>query len=249
MKLLAIDSSGLVASAAVLQDEELIAEYTVNFKKTHSQTLLPMIAQVRDLLQLDLKTIDAVAIAAGPGSFTGLRIGASTAKGLGLALQKPLIAVPTVDALAYNLVGCAGRVCPLMNARRNRAYTGIYSFSGTRMNVLREQCCVPLDEITGEINQSPEPVMFLGDGVTEFAEQIAMLCTVPYTFAPPHLSRQRAGAVAALAAEYYRRGEMVSADDFAPVYLRLPQAERERLEREEKEKTAATAPETKGPSC
>ena len=105
MKILAIDSSGLVASVAVLEDDNLLAEYTMNYKKTHSQTLVPMLDEIRNMVELDLSTIDAIAVAAGPGSFTGLRIGSATAKGLGLALGKPIIPVPTVDALAYNLYG------------------------------------------------------------------------------------------------------------------------------------------------
>ena len=117
MKILALDSSGLVASVAVIEDDNLLAEYTVNYKKTHSQTLLPMLDEVSRMIELDLESIDAIAVAAGPGSFTGLRIGSATAKGLGLALKKPLIGVPTVAALAYNLYDVPGIICPLMDAR------------------------------------------------------------------------------------------------------------------------------------
>ena len=105
MKILGLDSSGIVASVAVVEDDILVAEYTVNYKKTHSQTLLPMLDEIAKMTELDLNTIDAIAVAAGPGSFTGLRIGSATAKGLGLALDKPLVAIPTVDGLAYNLFG------------------------------------------------------------------------------------------------------------------------------------------------
>ena len=130
MKILALDSSGLVASVAVMENDTLVAEYTMNYKKTHSQTLLPMLDEIKNNIQVDLSSIDAIAVAAGPGSFTGLRIGSATAKGLGLALDKPLIAVPTVDALAYNLydTGEDTVVCPIMDARRNQVYTGIYKF-------------------------------------------------------------------------------------------------------------------------
>ena len=130
MRVLGIDSSGIVASVAIVEDEELLAEYTVNYKKTHSQTLLPMLDEIVKMLEFDMETIDAIAVAGGPGSFTGLRIGSATAKGLGLALNKELIHVPTVDALAYNLVGHDGLVCPIMDARREQTYTGIYSFEG-----------------------------------------------------------------------------------------------------------------------
>ena len=125
MKILALDSSGLVASVALIQDETLVAEYTMNYKKTHSQTLLPMLDEIKKAVDLDLETLDAIAVAAGPGSFTGLRIGSATAKGLGLALDKPLIPVPTLEALAYNLYDTPEDtlICPIMDARRK---TGLY---------------------------------------------------------------------------------------------------------------------------
>ena len=136
MKLLALDSSGLVASVAVAEDDNLIGEYTINYKKTHSQTLLPMLDAVAKMIELDLETVDAIAIAKGPGSFTGLRIGSATAKGLGLALNKPIVEIPTVDGLAYNLWGAKDLVCPLMDARRNQTYTGIYAFENGKLQVL-----------------------------------------------------------------------------------------------------------------
>ena len=114
-----MDSSGLVASVALVSDGIMVAEYTTNFKKTHSQTLLPMIDEIVKMTGIALKEIDAIAVAAGPGSFTGLRIGSSTAKGLGLALGKPIIPVPTVEGIAYNLFGMNKLVCPIMDARRN----------------------------------------------------------------------------------------------------------------------------------
>ena len=113
MKILALDSSGLTASVAVIEDENLMGEYTMNYKKTHSQTLLPMLDELAKMIELDLQSIDAIAVAGGPGSFTGLRIGTATAKGLGLALDKPIVHVPTVDGLAYNLWGHKDFVCPL----------------------------------------------------------------------------------------------------------------------------------------
>ena len=110
MKILALDSSGLVASAAVIEDDTLLAEYTICYKKTHSQTLLPMLDEIRKNIELDMNTIDAIAVSAGPGSFTGLRIGSATAKGLGLALDKPLIAVPTLEEMACNLYDTPGLI-------------------------------------------------------------------------------------------------------------------------------------------
>ena len=128
MRILALDSSGLVAAVAVVEEEQTVAEYTVNYKKTHSQTLLPMLDEVVKMTEMDMETIDAIAVSGGPGSCTGLRIGSATAKGLGLALGKPLIHVPSLDALAYNLYGTGGIICPIMDARRKQVYTGIYRF-------------------------------------------------------------------------------------------------------------------------
>ena len=151
MKILALDSSGLVASVAVVEDNQLLAEYTVNYKKTHSQTLLPMLDEIAKMIELDLETIDAIAVAAGPGSFTGLRIGSATAKGLGLALKKPLIPVPTVDALAYNLYDSTGVICPMMDARRKQVYTGIYRFADHELVTVSRQKAIAVEELIGEI--------------------------------------------------------------------------------------------------
>lgn len=128
MKILALDSSGLVASVALAEDDELIAEYTVQYKKTHSQTLLPMLEGIRRMVELDLDTVDAIAVASGPGSFTGLRIGSATAKGLAFAMEKPIVPVPTLEGLAYQMYGTDALVCPIMDARRNQVYTGLYEF-------------------------------------------------------------------------------------------------------------------------
>lgn len=230
MRILGLDSSGLVASVALVEDDNMLAEYTVNYKKTHSQTLLPMLDEIAKMIDLDLKTIDAIAIAGGPGSFTGLRIGSATAKGLGLALGKPLIQVPTVDGLAYNLYGCRDVVCPLMDARRNQTYTGLYEFDAEGMHILEAQCAVGIDEIIRRINELERAVTFLGDGVPVFRSYIEANCNVPFSFAPAHMNKQRAGAVAALGEVYYREGRLQTAAEHRPDYLRLSQAERERME-------------------
>lgn len=232
MKILGLDSSGLVASVAVVCDDNLLGEYTVNYKKTHSQTLLPMLDEVAQMIELDLRTIDAIAIAGGPGSFTGLRIGSATAKGLGLALDKAIINVPTVDALAYNLVGHRDVVCPLMDARRNQTYTGLYRFEQNELIVLREQCAIGIDEIVNDINERGMAVVFLGDGVPVFKDYIAEHLTVPYSFAPAHMNKQRAGAVATLGLRYMAEGCYETAEAHKPEYLRLSQAERERSEQQ-----------------
>ena len=240
MKILALDSSGLVASVAVVEDDILVAEYTMNYKKTHSQTLLPMLDQVKKAISLDLNSIDAIAVAAGPGSFTGLRIGSATAKGLGLALDKPLIGVPTVDALAYNLYDTAPDtlICPIMDARRKQVYTGLYCFENHALKILKKQDALPMTQLIEELNKTGKSVIFLGDGVPVYRELIEPSCCDPYSFAPAHVNKQRAAAVAALAQIYYKEGKTESAADHQPDYLRVSQAERERAARLANEKNA-----------
>lgn len=233
MKILALDSSGLVASVAIVVDGITVAEYTVNHKKTHSQTLLPMLNEIKEMTQLDLATVDAIAVAAGPGSFTGLRIGSATAKGLGLALNIPIIPVPTVDALAYNLYGSNDLICPIMDARRNQVYTGLYEFENDKLKIIEKQCAADISDTVDKINdicgKSNKKVIFLGDGVDVYRQRIEEIIKVGYSFAPACANRQRAACVATLGIELYKNGVCETAAEHAPEYLRLSQAERERI--------------------
>ena len=234
MKILGIDSSGLVASVAIVEDDRLVAEYNLQYKITHSQTLLPMLEEIRNRIHLDMQTIDAIAVAAGPGSFTGLRIGAATVKGLGLALGKPIIPVPTLEGMAYNCYGTDLLVCPIMDARRNQVYTGLYIFEKEdriRMKSVMEQTAVGFDELAAKLNVLGREVLFLGDGVPVFAEAMKELLRIPYYFAPAHMNRHRAASVAALGKEKFEQGIFEDAADHAPEYLRLSQAERERQQK------------------
>lgn len=249
MKVLAIDSSGLTATVAIVEETQTIAEYTINYKKTHSQTLLPMIDEIVKMTEMDIHSIDAIAVAGGPGSFTGLRIGSATAKGLGLALGKPLIHVPTVDALAYNVFGCRDLICPIMDARRQQVYTGIYTFSysagkkeGTNQvqpvfQVLKMQMAVSVQELIRHLNNYGRSVVFLGDGVPVYRDLLAEGLKVPYSFAPAYMNRQRAASVGTLGIHYYKTGRFESAAEHKPDYLRVSQAERERAEREKNAET------------
>ena len=234
MKILALDSSGLVASVALAEDDNLFAEYTIQYKKTHSQTLLPMLEEIRDMVELDLSTVDAIAVAAGPGSFTGLRIGSATAKGLAFAMEKPIVEVPTLEGLAYQMYGTDAVVCPIMDARRSQVYTGIYEFryEGDEydMHVIKEQCASSFDEIAQELNRIGRKVIFVGDGIPVFKERMAEVMQVPYTLAPAHRNRQSAACIAALGSVYYAQGRFVSGAEHVPEYLRLSQAERERAQ-------------------
>jgi len=231
MKILGLDSSGLAASVAVVEDGVLLAESTIDYKKTHSQTFLPMLDELRSRIELNLETLDAIAVSSGPGSFTGLRIGSATAKGLGLVLRKPLVEVPTLEGLAWNLYGNERLVCPLMDARRSQVYAAAYEFVpegegfGFREVIPRKP--VELVALLEELNGLGRSVMFLGDGVPVYLEKIRECCLVPYGFAAANNNRQRASSVAALGAVYFEQGRTVSPAEHRPEYLRKSQAERE----------------------
>ena len=245
MKILAIESSALVASAALYEDGIIRAICSTNFKKTHSQTLMPMIDQVVKMTETDLESLDAIAVSGGPGSFTGLRIGCAAAKGLGLALDKPLIHVPTLDAMAYNFCACRELIVPVMDARRNQVYTGIYTFKEEegreRLEILLENSAMDIKELllliktgffSGEKEKRFHRAVFLGDGVPVFKDAIKTAAEFEYTFASPAQCYQSAASLAVLAAEYFTEGKIIPADAEKPVYLRPSQAERVKAEKE-----------------
>ncbi len=228
MKLLAIESSAIVASIAIAEDDRLICEYTSNHKKTHSQTLMPMIEEVSKLIDLDLKELDAIAIANGPGSFTGLRIGVATAKGLAHALDIPIIPVKTLDALAFNIGFTDKLICPMMDARRNQVYTALYTYENNTFKNILPSTVVPIEDIFSEIKTIGREVVFLGDGVAPHIEHIQNNFTKKeYVLAPLNNNIQRAASVAALGMKDAQEGKGESYMNFAPIYLRKSQAERE----------------------
>lgn len=230
MKILGIESASLVASAAIAEDDNIVAEYSVNYKKTHSQTLLPMIDEIVRMTETDLNTLDAIAVSGGPGSFTGLRIGSATAKGLAQALDIPILHIPTMDAMAYVMFGFDGLICPMLDAKRGQVYTGLYHYKDD-FNIVKGQCAIDLKELVEEINSIGERTVFLGDGVISGRKIIEENIKVPYVFAPAHVSRQRGAAVAVLGEKYFKEGKTVAAADEAPEYLRVSQAEREMAEK------------------
>ena len=221
MRILAIDSSSMVATVAITTDGILNAEYTINHKKTHSQTLLPMIAEIVKMIEIDMDSIDAVAITGGPGSYTGLRIGSATAKGIGLALNKPIINVPTMDALAYNLYSSQYVICPIMDARRGQVYTGIYKFEETEMKTIKPQCIMMIDELIKELDTIKESVMFLGDGVDVHKQLIDDIMDTKHYYAPASMNRHKASTLGTIAEIYYKNGKTETAKEHKPEYLRL----------------------------
>ncbi len=232
--ILAIESSSLVASVALADEDRVIAEYTTNQKKTHSQTLLPMIDEIFRITETDKTEIDAIAVSAGPGSFTGLRIGSATAKGLGLAWNKPLIGVPTIEGLACNIQFTDRYICPVMDARRNQVYTGIFKNTNGRQTTVMEQCAIAVEELVELLNEKGHPVIFLGDGTPVYRDILDEKLNVEHSYAPVNMNRQRASSIAVLGLSYFEEGRTESSDRHVPNYLRISQAERERMNRDKK---------------
>lgn len=231
MKILGIETSALVASVAIVEEENLLAEYTINLKKTHSQTLMPMLeTMVRDT-EMDLNDIDAIAVSCGPGSFTGLRIGVATAKGLSMALKKPLIPVSGLAAMAYAFYKTDALICPIMDARRGEVYTGIYEYKEEFATILPPSA-MPLSDVLEKLQEigGYRSILFLGDAVPVHKETLEH-SPLPIYFAKSYQNRQRAALVASLGMEYFKDGKAVEAKDFEIEYLRKSQAERERDER------------------
>jgi universal bacterial protein yeaZ len=232
MKILGIESAALVASVAILDEDITIAEYTTNFKKTHSETLLPMLDEIIKMTGIDCSELSAIAVSGGPGSFTGLRIGAACAKGLGLALDLPLIHVPTLDAMALNIYSSDAIIVPIMDARRNQVYTGIYK-NDCNLEIIKDSMAVAIDELFEILKdldnkEKIKKIIFLGDGVPVFREYIDKNLEIAHDFAPANLNRQRASNIAMLGLKMFKEGKTLISDDMRPEYLRKSQAERER---------------------
>ena len=224
MKILALDSSATVASVALCDGERLLAEYTVNNGNTHSETLLPMVEVVLANFSLTAKDIDLFAASVGPGSFTGVRIGAATLKGLAFASNKPCVGVSTLEALAYNLISHKGLICPVMNARRSQVYTALFRSDGRTLERLMPDSAISIAELDGRLFEYGEEIMLCGDG---YAITKGGLEKTPVGETPERLIHQSAYSVAAAAYLAYQKGLAVSDGELKVNYLRPSQAERE----------------------
>ena len=232
LKILAVDTSASVASAAVMEDSKLLGEYTVNHKKTHSQKLMPMIKELMESLELIPTDIDIYAASIGPGSFTGLRIGVTTIKSIAFASAKPVISVPTLDALALNIPLTESLVCPLMDARNNQVYTALYKREKGRQVKITEYMGIKIDELIELIQGKNHKVVFVGDGVYLHGDELKCKLGEYCEIAPGSLLLQRASSVAQAGLMMAAEGRVESCFEMVPFYLRKSQAERE-LERKE----------------
>lgn len=231
MKILSVDTSSNVASVAICDDEKLICEITVNNKKTHSQTLMPMIDSALKQSDLEISDIELIASANGPGSFTGLRIGVSAVKGLAHAKNIPVVGVSILKAMAYNLPFCEYVISPIMDARRNQVYNAVYEWQYGELLEIQAPRALSIDELIDELMKLDKKVVFLGDGVDVHKAYIKEKMADKALFAPVSAKEQRASGLAVVAKKIFDEGKAISCYELAPIYLRKPQAERELEER------------------
>ena len=229
MKILSVDSSATVASVALSEGGRLLAEYTLNNKNTHSETLLPMIESLLSFFSMEISDVDLFAVSTGPGSFTGVRIGTATIKGLAFASDKPCVGVSTLEAIAYNLRFHKGIVCPVMNARRSQVYTAIFRSDGEKLERLTEDIAISIAELDGMLAEYNEETVLSGDGYDICIGGFEKTTVRPV---PERLRHQSAFSVAEAALAAYESGKYCSDAELGVEYLRPSQAERERAERE-----------------
>ena len=232
MKILALESSATACSVALCEDEKLVAQTFQNSGLTHSRTLMPMAESLLSQCGQTLADVDVIAVAAGPGSFTGLRIGVSTAKGLAWAGEKPCAPCSTLESMAWQLAHMDGIIIAAMDARRNQVYNAVFRARNGVLERFSPDRAIGLAELEEEIKNSEELKILVGDGAqlcyNEWKERITNL-----QLAPVHLRWQTAWGVARAALELARTDKLIPGEQLAPVYHRLSQAERERLAKEQ----------------
>ena len=226
MKILAVDTSATAASVAVAEENKLIGEFSINTALTHSQTLMPMVDELLKNTGLSVNNIDAVAVNAGPGSFTGVRIGVAAVKGIAFPKNLPCVSVSTLESLAYNMLGNDCIVCSVMDARCSQVYNALFRVKGCTVTRMTDDRALSLTDLKNELRNINEKVVLVGDGAvlcSKFlGEELENIMLAPF-----NNRIQTASSVAYAAFEKINNGETVKADELMPVYLRLPQAQRE----------------------
>ena len=234
LRILALDSTAEISTVAVCQGDKLISEITINTGNTHSQTLLPAVEQALNFAEITVNDIDAFACSVGPGSFTGVRIGVATVKGLAFGKDRPCVAVSTLEALAYNLVGYNGIICSVMNARRMQVYNALFRCENGILTRLCADRAISVADLDEELKNINEPIYLCGDGYDITVNGLKESKT---EFLPYRQRCQSAYSVARVAMDKLIKGEAVNDAELIPTYLRPSQAERERQARIDAEKT------------
>lgn len=230
MKILAIDTTAVAASAALCEDGFLLGEYFVNLKQTHSQTIMPMVNNLLNICGIDLKDIGLFAVSCGPGSFTGVRIGVAAIKGLALPFNTPCVAVSALESLAENVTSSDSVICSAMDARRNQFYNALFESCDGKIKRLTPDRAIAFEELEKDIQNaisSGKKVIFVGDGAKICYNNLKEKGFGNIELAPQNLLYARASSVAAVGMRQFFEGNTVTPVELLPSYLRLPQAERE----------------------
>lgn len=226
MKILSLDSATQSATCAILDDNKVLGEITFNYKKQHSQILMPIIDELFNNTEMDIDDIDAFVVSKGPGSFTGLRIGMATIKGLSQGTKKPFVTVSTLDSLAYNLAYTDGIICPILDALRDNVYTALYTFKNFELVRINDYANISINELINILKEKDCNISFVGDGTIKFKERLT--ASLPKVcFAPAHLNLAKASSLGELGLKLLSNGTFDNLYDSVPIYLRQPQAERE----------------------
>ncbi len=231
MLIFGIDTCCSAATAALLEDDTLVAQTVINTGKTHSQKMMPQIAQMFSQAEKEVADVDCFAAAVGPGSFTGVRIGVATAKAMAQAVKKPCVAVSTLHGLANHLAVFDGIICPILDARREQVYNALFR-GGRTMKRLCEDRALGIEELLAELKEETLPVIFCGDGVPVFREKIEATLGENAMFAPVIQNMNLGASVAEVGYAAAKAGQTISYGELVPQYVRLSQAERERQEKE-----------------
>ncbi len=231
MLIFGIDTCCNAATAAIADDKKMVAQTVVNMGRTHSQIMMPQIEEMFKTAELDASDIDAFAAAQGPGSFTGVRIGVATAKAMAQAVNKPCIAVSTLEALAYSSKCFDGIAAPILDARREQVYNALFDCKKGVMTRMTDDRALPLCDLLEELKAFDKDVIFMGDGVFVFEEEIKAALGSRAFFAPKTTVMNLGGAVAELGAERFKKGEVITYSELVPSYVRLSQAERDLLDK------------------
>ncbi|HHW71114.1 MAG TPA: tRNA (adenosine(37)-N6)-threonylcarbamoyltransferase complex dimerization subunit type 1 TsaB [Clostridiales bacterium] len=231
MLVLAIESSSHVAGAALVNEDKLIAECILNRGLTHSEYLMTLIDNILTMGAVKVEDIDIFGVSKGPGSFTGLRIGIATIKGLAQSVDRPVVGVPTLDGLAYNVQYTHHLICPIMDARRGQVYTSLYEYKGSKMIRIDEYNALPIEEVLRKLVTKGRDVIFLGDAVGIYKNKIKDRMGEKALFAPAPFREQRPSSIASLTIEIAHRGQVEDYRDIVPFYLRKSQAEQRREEK------------------
>lgn len=226
MKILAIESASITASCAVSDNDILIGEYSLSHKKTHSEKLMPLIEKLLNDMEIKISDIDVVAISEGPGSYTGLRIGAAIGKSLAFATNIPVANIPTMKSLASNIYITDQYIVPVMDGKAGRIYTGIYKWENESLLTIKTQFPTDVEGLIDLLNEMGEPVVLNGDGAVNYKNIFDEKMKIKPLFSPNQFNCLKASSLIGIAYEMAERGELIDAADFSPEYLRLSQAER-----------------------